>query len=129
MDGPWLLPLPPGERLAPSRPRRLQPTEEAPTLCVNDPRDELDELRERIRGGDLSGVERDQLDQLVFVVALADRRAATAARDYPGEIAVQRALAAEAWSLVATQLHAMLGQSARRLDGDVSPCALGGAGS
>ncbi len=73
-------------------------------------RDQLDELRERIRSGDLCHSERDQLDQLVFVVALADRRAATAVRDFPGEAAVQRALAAEAWARVAAQLHVMLGQ-------------------
>lgn len=64
----------------------------------DDPRDQLDELRVRIRSGDLSHSERDQLDQLVFVVALADRRSKQAVREFPGEVAVQRALAAEAWS-------------------------------
>ncbi len=86
------------------------------TNCMgeDDPRDRLDELRGRIRSGDLSHSERDQLDQLVFVVAVADRRADTAARDFPGEFAVQRALAAEAWSRVTAQLHVMLGQAATR---------------
>lgn len=79
-----------------------------------DPRDRLDALRERIRSGDLSREGRDQLDQLVFTVALADLRADKAVRDFPGELAVQRALAAEAWARVASQLHAMLGQKARR---------------
>ncbi len=74
----------------------------------DDPRDRLDELRERIRSGDLSHRERDQLDQLVFVVVLADRRAAMAARDFPGEVAMQRALAAEAWARVGKQLRVML---------------------
>lgn len=41
----------------------------------DDLRDQLDELRERIRSGDLSPGEWDQLDQLVFTVALADLRA------------------------------------------------------
>ncbi len=50
----------------------------------DDPRDRLDELRERIRSGDLSAVKRDQLDQLVFVVVLAERRAETVVRDFPG---------------------------------------------
>lgn len=72
--------------------------------------DQLDELRERIRSGDLSRVERDQLDQLVFVVVVADRQASAAAREYPGEVGVQRALAAKTWARVATQLRVMLGQ-------------------
>lgn len=76
-----------------------------------DPRDRFDELRERIRSGDLPHSECDQLDQLVFLIALADRRADQAVRDFPGEIAVQRALSAEAWTRVATQLHVMLGHS------------------
>lgn len=76
----------------------------------DDLRDQLDALRERIRSGELSAVERDQLDQLVFVVALAERRAETAVRDFPGEVAVQRALAAEGWARVSTQLQTMLGQ-------------------
>ncbi|MPZ65808.1 MAG: hypothetical protein GEU83_09945 [Pseudonocardiaceae bacterium] len=88
-----------------------------------DPRDRLDALRERIRSGDLSGVERDQLDQLVFGVAVADRRACTAARDFPGEVAVQRAVSAGAWATVATQLRVMLGQRTGRLDGDPPPAS------
>lgn len=87
------------------------------------PRDQLDALRERIRRGSLSSVERDQLDQLVLVVAVADRRAEAAAREFPGEVAVQRAMSAGAWSRVVTQLHVMLGQGAGRLDGDLPPHA------
>lgn len=94
-----------------------------------DPRDQLDELRQRIRSGDLSRSECDQLDQLVFVVALAERRTATAARDFPGEVVVQLALAAEAWSRVGAQLQVMLRQGAGRLNGDVPPHALGRAWS
>ncbi|MPZ67415.1 MAG: hypothetical protein GEU83_18580 [Pseudonocardiaceae bacterium] len=86
----------------------------ADELNDDDPCDPLDELRERIRSGDLSAVERDQVDQLVFVIALAQRRADTAARDFPGEVAVQRALSIEAWSQVGTQLHVMLGQRIQR---------------
>ncbi len=94
----------------------------------DDPRDLLDALRERIRSGDLSSIERDQLDQLVFGVAVADWRAGAAAREFPGEIAVQRAVSAGAWVTVATQLRVMLGQRAGRLDGD-APRASGRAGS
>ncbi len=49
-----------------------------------DPRDQLDALRARIRIGDLFSGERDQLDQLVFGIAVADWRASTAARNFPG---------------------------------------------
>lgn len=90
------------------------------------PRDELDALRKRIRNGDLSRDERDQLDQLdqlVFTVALADLRAGKAERDFPGEVAVQRALAAEAWARVGTQLRVMLSRGARQQDNDVLPLA------
>lgn len=60
----------------------------------DDRRDQLDALRARIRSGDLSSIERDQLDQLVFAVAVADWRASAAARDFPAEVAVQQALSA-----------------------------------
>ncbi|MPZ67888.1 MAG: hypothetical protein GEU83_21220 [Pseudonocardiaceae bacterium] len=84
-----------------------------------DPRDRLDALRERIRSGDLSSAERDELDQLVFVVAVADRRADTATREFPGEVAAQRAVSARAWSRVAAQLQVMLSHAGARLDGEV----------
>lgn len=87
------------------------------------PRDKLDALRERIRSSELSRDERDQLDQLVFTVALADLRAGKAERDFPGEVAVQRALAAEAWARVGTQLRVMLSHGARQQDNDVLPLA------
>ncbi len=92
-----------------------------------DRRDRLDALRARIRSGDLSSVERDQLDQLVFGIAVADWRASAAARDFPDEVAVQRALSAGAWSTVAAQLRVMVDQGARRREGDVPPRATGSA--
>lgn len=84
------------------------------------PRDHFDELREHIRSGDLSHSERDQLDKLVFLVAPADRRADQAVRDFPGAVAAQRALSAEARSHVARQLQLMDGDvdCAGRLDGE-----------
>ncbi len=90
-----------------------------------DPRDQLDALRARIRHGKLSSDEREQLDQLVFGVAVADWRTSAAARNFPGDAAVQRAVSAETWVTVATQLRVMLGQRAGRPNGDVpahAPC-------
>lgn len=86
-----------------------------------DPRDALDALRDHIRSGDLTSVERDQFDQMVLGVAVAERRADAAAREFPGEVAVQRAVSAGAWATVATQLRVLLGQEGGRLDGNAAP--------
>jgi len=99
------------------------------TASEDDPRDQLDALLERIRSGDLSGVERDQLDQLVLGIAVAERRADAAAREFPGEVAVQRAVSAGLWANVATQLRVLLGQGAERLGGEAPPDASGGSRS
>jgi hypothetical protein len=91
----------------------------------DDPRDGLDALRARIRGDELSSAERDQLDQLVVGVAVAGRRADAAAREFPHDVAMQRAVSAGAWATVAAQLRVLLGQGAGRLDSESPPCAPG----
>jgi DNA-binding NarL/FixJ family response regulator len=87
----------------------------------DDPRDVLDALRARIRGGALSRAERDHLDHLVVGVAVAGQRADTAAREFPGEVAMQRVVSAGAWATVAAQLRVLLGQGAGRLDSGPQP--------